>query len=249
MVRRAHRCDTAPVWDLLVGGRLRIFFFQAEDGIRDADVTGVQTCALPISSKAICSAHRAGAWRRCRRTGISAWLPPPLHAPAISGMLPPVRKASALRAASSATLLAPAFAVPVRVYYQDTDAGGVVFHARYVNFLERARTEWLRHLGFSVRELAERERVLFIVREVHARYLKPAVLDDELSVTAAVEHLGFVSLTVEQRVLRGTELLVHASVNLACVAAGDLKPARVPAQVRAALERSQGLAVTEQEGA
>ena len=164
-------------------------------------------------------------------------------------MLPPVRKASALRAVPPATLLAPAFVLPVRVYYQDTDAGGVVFHARYVNFLERARTEWLRHLGFSVRDLAEREQVLFIVRELHTRFLKPAVLDDELSVTAAVEHLGFVSITIEQRVLRGAQLLVHASVNLACVAAGDLKPARLPAPVRTALERSQGPAVTEQEDA
>lgn len=153
-------------------------------------------------------------------------------------MLPPVRKAAALRA-SPPGLLAPAgFVLPVRVYYQDTDAGGVVFHARYVNFLERARTEWLRDLGFSVRELAERDRLLFIVREVHARYLKPAVLDDELAVSARVEHLSYVSLTMEQRVMRGTELLVHASVNLACVAADTLKPMRVPAHLAEALANS-----------
>ena len=145
--------------------------------------------------------------------------------------------------------MAAQFALPVRVYYQDTDAGGVVFHAGYIDFLERARTEWLRHLGFSVRALADQERMLFIVRELHVRYLKPAVLDDELTVTATVEHLGFVSLTLEQCVLRGAELLVHASVNLACVAADALKPMRVPTHVRAAVETSMSQPVTEQEDA
>ncbi len=164
-------------------------------------------------------------------------------------MLPPVRKAAALRAVPLSKPAAAAFALPVRVYYQDTDAGGVVFHSGYVDFFERARTEWLRHMGFSVRELAEREQILFIVRELHVRYLKPAVLDDELSVTATVEHLGFVSLTMEQRVLRGTELLVHASVNLACVAAVALKPVRVPAHLRAVLVDSMGRPVIEQEDA
>jgi len=91
--------------------------------------------------------------------------------------------------------------------------------------------------------------MLFIVRELHVRYLKPAVLDDELKVTAAVEHLGFVSLTMEQQVLRGAELLVHASVNLACVAADALKPIRVPAQVRAAVEAAMTRPVTHQEDA
>jgi acyl-CoA thioester hydrolase len=164
-------------------------------------------------------------------------------------MLPPVRKAAALRAQPASRLMPALFALPIRVYYQDTDAGGVVFHAGYVDFLERARTEWLRHIGYSVRELAAEQNMLFIVRELHVRYLKPAVLDDELKVTAAVEHLGFVSLTMEQQVLRGAELLVHASVNLACVAADALKPIRVPAQVRAAVEAAMTRPVTHQEDA
>jgi acyl-CoA thioester hydrolase len=164
-------------------------------------------------------------------------------------MLPPVRKAAALRAMPPRELARHRFALPVRVYYQDTDAGGVVFHARYVNFFERARTEWLRGIGFSVRELAEQEKVLFIVRELHVRYLKPAVLDDELGVTTAIEHLGFVSLTLEQRVMRGAEMLVHASVNLACVSADELKPVRVPPHVRTALEDDVRRALIEQEDA
>jgi acyl-CoA thioester hydrolase len=164
-------------------------------------------------------------------------------------MLPPVRKAAALRAMPPRELAQHRFVLPVRVYYQDTDAGGVVFHARYVNFFERARTEWLREIGFSVRELAEQEKVLFIVRELHVRYLKPAVLDDELGVTTAIEHLGFVSLTLEQRVMRGGEMLVHASVNLACVSADVLKPVRVPPHVRTALEEDVRRALIEQEDA
>jgi len=164
-------------------------------------------------------------------------------------MLPPVRKAAALRAVPSSQPAPAAFALPVRVYYQDTDAGGVVFHAGYIEFLERARTEWLRNMGFSVRDLAQREQILFIVRELHVRYLKPAVLDDELSVSAAVEHLGFVSLTMEQRVLRGTELLVHASVNLACVSTVALKPIRVPEHLRAVLQAGMSRPVSEQEDA
>ena len=90
---------------------------------------------------------------------------------------------------------------------------------------------------------------LFIVRELHVRYLKPAVLDDELGVTTAIEHLGFVSLTLEQRVMRGGEMLVHASVNLACVSADVLKPMRVPPHVRTALEEDVRRALIEQEDA
>jgi acyl-CoA thioester hydrolase len=158
-------------------------------------------------------------------------------------MHPPARKASALPIPTAAA----AFSLPLRVYYQDTDAGGVVFHARYLNFLERARTEWLRHIGFGVREVAERERILFIVREVHAHYLRPAVLDDQLTVTAGLEHLGRAHFTLAQLVLRSNELLVRAAVDLACVTSDALRPARVPPHLRAALTRSMGWEVTQEE--
>jgi acyl-CoA thioester hydrolase len=158
-------------------------------------------------------------------------------------MHPPARKASALPVATAP----PAFSLPVRVYYQDTDAGGVVFHARYLNFLERARTEWLRHIGYGVREVAERERLLFIVREVHAHYLRPALLDDQLTVTAGLEHMGRAHFTLVQRVLRGDEMLMRAAVNLACVSSDALKPARVPAHLRTALIRSMGWEVPQEE--
>jgi len=126
-----------------------------------------------------------------------------------------------------------AFAMPVRVYYQDTDAAGVVFHATYLDFMERARVEWLRSQGFEPQELARRFRLLFIVRHLDIAYLKPAMLDDLVTVTAAVQKLGRAQVTLVQEVLRGSEALVRASVNLACVATGNLKPMPVPDEVLA----------------
>jgi acyl-CoA thioester hydrolase len=126
-----------------------------------------------------------------------------------------------------------AFTMPVRVYYQDTDAAGVVFHATYLDFMERARVEWLRSQGFEPQELARRFRLVFIVRHLEIAYVKPAVLDDLLVVTAAVQKLGRAQLTLVQEVLRGREALVRASVNLACVATGSLKPMPVPEEVLA----------------
>jgi tol-pal system-associated acyl-CoA thioesterase len=120
------------------------------------------------------------------------------------------------------------------VYYQDTDAGGVVFHANYLSYFERARTEWLRCLGFDIGAMA-REGVLFIVREVRVSYARPALLDDELTITVGVEHLGRAQFTLDQRALRDRELLVRGSVNLACVSATDFRPLRVPASLRDAL--------------
>ncbi|MGQ0578603.1 MAG: tol-pal system-associated acyl-CoA thioesterase [Betaproteobacteria bacterium] len=125
-----------------------------------------------------------------------------------------------------------AFAIPVRVYYQDTDAAGVVFHATYLDFMERARVEWLRDQGFEPRELARRFGLVFIVRQLEIAYMKPAVLDDSLTVTAAVQRMGRAQVTLVQEILRGKEALVRACVNLACVATGNLKPMPFPDEVR-----------------
>jgi acyl-CoA thioester hydrolase len=126
-----------------------------------------------------------------------------------------------------------AFAIAVRIYYQDTDAAGVVFHSTYLNFMERARVEWLRSQGFEPRELARRFRLVFIVRHLDIAYIKPAVLDDLVAVTASVQKLGRAQVTLVQEVTRGKEALVRASVNLACVATGSLQPMSVPDEVRA----------------
>jgi len=164
-------------------------------------------------------------------------------------MLPPVRKAGPRNIGAPGVQAPAVFALPVRVYYQDTDAGGVVFHGGYLSFFERARTEWLRQLGFDVRQLAEHDGVLFIVRELRVNYLRPAQIDDLLTVTAAIQNLGRAQFTLEQRVLREADLLVQGSVNLACVSARGLKPARVPTRVYAALGASAGREITHEEEA
>ncbi|HVY05131.1 MAG TPA: tol-pal system-associated acyl-CoA thioesterase [Burkholderiales bacterium] len=124
----------------------------------------------------------------------------------------------------------------MRVYYQDTDAGGVVFHATYLHFLERARMEWMRARGFDARELASRFGLVFIVRQLEIAYMKPAVLDDLVTVSAQVQKMGRAQLTFLQEVWRGEEALVKASVNVACVASDSLKPAPFPESIRVLLE-------------
>jgi acyl-CoA thioester hydrolase len=134
----------------------------------------------------------------------------------------------------------------MRVYYQDTDAGGVVYHGTYLNYFERARTEWLRGLGFDIREMAERDGVLFIVRALRLGYARPAVLDDLLGITVAVEHLGRAQFTLFQQALRAEAVLAEASINLACVAAGSFKPLRVPDILRERLQNDASALPKEQ---
>ncbi len=123
----------------------------------------------------------------------------------------------------------------MRVYYQDTDAGGVVFHATYLDFFERARMEWMRSRGFDARQLASRFRLVFIVRQLEIAYLKPALLDDLVSVSAVVVKMGRAQLTFAQEVRRDGDTLVRAAVNVACVGAVDLKPMPFPEEIRMSL--------------
>jgi acyl-CoA thioester hydrolase len=133
----------------------------------------------------------------------------------------------------------------VRVYYQDTDAGGVVFHATYLDFLERARMEWMRARGFDARELASRFRLVFIVRQLEIAFMKPALLDDLVAVSAAVEKIGRAQLTFAQEVRRGGDTLVRAAVNVACIGADDLKPMPFPEEIRASLAEAAKPTMTE----
>lgn len=125
--------------------------------------------------------------------------------------------------------------IPVRVYYQDTDAGGVVFHAQYLAFMERARTEFLNEAGIDIARFAERHGLLFMVHELTVKYHQPALLNDMLSVSAEVVKLGRASLVFRQRVERGVELLVEADVTLALVERSRMKPARIPEELEQAL--------------
>ena len=125
------------------------------------------------------------------------------------------------------------FSLPVRVYFQDTDAGGVVFHGSYVNFLERARTEWLRECyGYSNAGLMKEFGVVFVVRALKMDYFKPAVLDDLLAVSAQLKEIGRSRVTLLQSVQRGEEILMTAEIHLVCVTMASFKPVSVPDVLR-----------------
>lgn len=124
------------------------------------------------------------------------------------------------------------FSWPVRVYFQDTDAGGVVYHASYVNFMERSRTEWLRTFGYSNAGLMKELGVVFVVRSLKLEYLKPALLDDLLTVTARIKEIGRSRLSLHQTIVRGEEVMVEGEVHLVCVDVKTFKPVRVPDVLR-----------------
>jgi len=123
------------------------------------------------------------------------------------------------------------FSLPVRVYWEDTDAGGIVFYANYLKFFERARTEWLRSLGVHQQAMRERSGAIFVVTHTSTHYRVPAQLDDALEVTVAVQHTGRASLQVAQQAWRGATLLAEGEVRIGCVEAATLKPCRIPAEV------------------
>jgi acyl-CoA thioester hydrolase len=128
-----------------------------------------------------------------------------------------------------------------RVYWEDTDAGGVVYHARYLHFFERARSDWLRGLGFPQQKLKEQAHRVFAVTRMDTRFLAPARLEDELAVSVHVERLRAVSVMFRQtahRVIDG-ELLATAEVHAACLNSDTFKPARPPDDMMAAIERYQ----------
>lgn len=125
--------------------------------------------------------------------------------------------------------------IPVRVYYQDTDAGGVVFHAQYLSFMERARSELLNAAGIDLARFVERHGVLILVHQIHVKYHLPARLNELLSVDAEVVKMGRASFVFRQRVERGNELLVEADVTLALVDRSRMKPVRMPAELEQAL--------------
>lgn len=127
------------------------------------------------------------------------------------------------------------FTWPVRVYYEDTDSGGVVYYANYLRFLERTRTEWLRAAGFEQPQLLRDFGVIFVVRSLTIEYLRPARFNDLLTVTAAPVHIGRSTLDIEQTVER-EELLVTARVRIACVEGASFRPVRIPEPVRNRLE-------------
>ena len=128
------------------------------------------------------------------------------------------------------------YSFPVRVYFENTDAGGVVYHGEYLKFLERARTEWLRHLGFDHQGLARNHRVSLVVTSLSVDFNKAARLDDNVAVSVRLESLGKVRCVFAQEIRRDDELLVKARVTVACVSGDNFKPAEIPEALRKKME-------------
>ena len=120
---------------------------------------------------------------------------------------------------------------PVRVYYEDTDMGGIVYYANYLRYIERARSDWVRTLGVDQNAMREGDGVVFVVRRIEADYLKPAKFDDALLVRTVVKAVTGVRLILSQEVVRGADLLFRAEVTVVCIGA-DGAPARLPANIR-----------------
>ena len=139
------------------------------------------------------------------------------------------------------TVATPCFRQTLRVYWEDTDAGGVVFYANYLKFFERARTEWLRSLGFEQQRMRDDTGAMFIVAATSVRYLRPARLDDLLDVTVTVRNAGLASMSIDQQIWRGStagggELLAEGTVRIGCVERGTFKPRRIPSEILRTLQ-------------
>jgi acyl-CoA thioester hydrolase len=126
---------------------------------------------------------------------------------------------------------------PVQVYYEDTDAGGVVYHSQYLNFMERARTEFLRNIGFVQTVLKDELGILFVVRDIQIRFRKPAKFDDALKVQTKLLNTGRSLLEFEQNIYRGDEHLIAAKVEVVCIGAESFKPVSIPQSMMSKLEK------------
>ena len=121
----------------------------------------------------------------------------------------------------------------VRVYYEDTDAGGIVYHTSYLKYMERARTEYLRALGYSQTQLRGEQGILFVVSRIHINFKRPAVFDDELTVTAALSKTSRANLMFHQTICRNEEQLCEADIAVACLSADRYTPKRMPTSLLA----------------
>jgi len=131
--------------------------------------------------------------------------------------------------------MTPDFEIALRIYCEDTDAGGVVFYANYLKFFERARTEWLRALGHSQEQLRLHESAMFVVSDTTMRYRRPARLDDLLRITVKLAEVRRVSITLAQQAWRGDELLTEGTIRIVCVDAVTFQPRSIPSSIAAAL--------------
>ena len=125
----------------------------------------------------------------------------------------------------------------VRIYYEDTDSGGVVYHSNYLNFMERARTEWLRSLKINQQTLKDELNLLFVVHQIDIKFIKPAIFNDLIEVETTLKQITPVRVELEQHIKRQSDLLISASVEVVGVNARTLKPVRIPQQIKSLMER------------
>ena len=129
------------------------------------------------------------------------------------------------------------FSWPVRVYYEDTDAGGVVYYANYLKFFERARSEWLRACGLNQDKLAQEEGLIFVVRRALLDFVRPARLDDLLEVTVEPRKVGRVYVDLAQQARCGVQVLARAEIRVACLRRQDFKPVAMPQSLRESIQQ------------
>ncbi len=127
--------------------------------------------------------------------------------------------------------------LPIRVYYEDTDAGGIVYYANHLKFFERARTEWLRDLGVSQTDLAQKHKQIFVVKKSEVEYRQPARHDDLLSIRSRIKQLGGASLTFVQQAILDDTVLCHCETVIVCVHSESMRPVKLHSDIRAILNK------------
>ena len=125
---------------------------------------------------------------------------------------------------------------PIRIYYEDTDSGGVVYHSNYLKFMERARTEWLRDFKIDQRALKDNLNLMFVVHEIDIKFIRPAVFNDEIEVQTKKDKLGSVKIELEQKIFRSSEILIESRVVVASVNSISMKPMRIPNEIKLLME-------------
>jgi len=125
---------------------------------------------------------------------------------------------------------------PIRIYYEDTDSGGVVYHSNYLKYMERARTEWLRDFKVDQKALKDNLNLMFVVHEIDIKFIRPAVFNDEIEVQTKLEKLGSVKIELEQKIFRSTEILIESRVVVASVNSFSMKPMRIPNEIKLLME-------------
>ncbi|MCB5207919.1 tol-pal system-associated acyl-CoA thioesterase [Methylovorus mays] len=139
----------------------------------------------------------------------------------------------------SDTMQAKQFEWPIRVYYEDSDAGGIVYHSQYLNFMERARTEWLRSLGFEQTELTAQFGIIFVVRNIEIKFKKPARFNDAIMVHSQLASMGRSRMVFEQKIFRDGQVLTEASIEVVCIDAVNYTPVTIPAPIQQSMKKME----------